>query len=163
MIRPTLLSDKEFLIEAFKEEGILSGFPMTTEAEIQDSCQFWVDMAKEGAGLTYEVDGQVAAMAVLYIPVYEKLKKSALFSIVVGSKFRRQNIASKLIEALEYLGVNRYGLKIIHLEVYEKNEAARRLYEKLGYTTYGLQERFIKEEGLYFSKVLMEKRFSRDS
>lgn len=158
MIRPTLASDKAFLIEAFKEEGILSGFPMTTDDEILDSCQFWTDMAVSGSGLTFVVDGQIAAMAVLYIPIYKKLNKAALFSIVVGDKFRRQNIGSRLISALEHLGVTRYGLKIIHLEVYEKNEAAIRLYQKLGFKEYGIQEKFIKEHGHYYSKILMEKR-----
>jgi ribosomal protein S18 acetylase RimI-like enzyme len=159
MIRSTLFTDQVFLIDAFKEEGILEGFPMTNDIEIVDSCSFWTEMALKGYGLTYEVEGDIAAMAVLYIPIYDKLKKAALFSIVVGKNFRRQNIGYQLISALEELGTKKYGLKIIHLEVYEKNQPAIRLYEKLGYKKYGVQEKFIKDKGQYFSKILMEKRF----
>lgn len=159
IIRPTVASDQSFLIEAFKEEGILEGFPMKSEVEVVDSCSFWTEMAVKGYGLTCEINGQIAAMAVLYIPIYEKLKKAALFSLVVGQKFRRQNIGFDLISALEELGTKKYGLKIIHLEVYEKNLPAIRLYEKLGYKRYGIQEKFIKDQGQYFGKILMEKRF----
>lgn len=159
MIRPTIASDQTFLIEAFQEEGILAGFPMTSEVEIKDSCAFWTEMALKGYGLTYEIENQVAGMAVLYIPLYEKLKKAALFSIVIGQNFRRQGVGYRLISALEELGTKKYGLKIIHLEVYEKNMPAIQLYEKLGYKSYGVQKKFIKDKGAYFGKILMEKRF----
>ena len=159
IIRPSKPEDKQFLLDVFKSEDILDGFPMKTEAEIEDSCNFWIDMANRGYGLTCEVDGKLAAMAVLYIPIYDKLKHSSLFSIVVAEAFRRQNIGTSLINALEQLGCHNYGLSIIHLEVYEKNEPAIRLYKKLGYKEYGKQENFIKDKGLYFSKILMEKRF----
>lgn len=158
-IRPTDSSDQNFLIEAFKEEGILEGFPMINQTEIADSCIFWMEMALKGYGLTCEINDEIAAMVVLYIPIYEKLKKASLFSIVVGKKFRGQNVGYQLISALEELGVKKYGLKIIHLEVYEKNLPAIRLYEKLGYKRYGIQERFIKDKQGYFGKILMEKRF----
>jgi ribosomal protein S18 acetylase RimI-like enzyme len=158
-VRPTLATDRQFLIELFKEEGVLSGFPMSTEAEVEDSSHFWIDMALKGYGLTYEVEGEIAGMVVLYIPIYQALARCALFSLVVCSKFRRQSIGTHLIQAIERLGTQTYGLSIIHLEVYEKNEAAINLYQKLGYQTYGVQQRFIKEKGCYFSKILMEKRF----
>ncbi len=158
MIRPSIESDKSFLLTLFQEEGVLSGFPMTTPAEIEDSCNFWMDMALRGYGITFEAKGQVAGMAVLYIPIYKKLSKAALFSIVVKDTFRRQKIGSKLISTLEHIGKKMYGLSIIHLEVYEKNEAAISLYKNLGYTIYGVQEKFIKENGIYSNKVLMEKR-----
>lgn len=157
IMRPTVFTDQLFLVEAFKEEGILQGFPMTNEAEVVDSCNFWIDMAIKGAGISCEIDGKVAGMAVLYIPIYQKLRPAALFSIVVGKEFRRQNVGAGLIHALEDLGKNKYGLKIIHLEVYEKNEPAIKLYQKLGFRKYGIQEKFIKENGIYYGKILMEK------
>ena len=159
MIRPSLPSDKQFLLDLFKEEGVLSGFPMKTAAEIEDSCNFWVEMAVKGYGLTCDIEGKVAGMAVLYIPIFKKLQHAALFSLVVGQSFRRQHVGTQLIQALEQLGTQKYGLSIIHLEVYEKNFPTIALYEKLGYLKYGLQEKFIKEEGEYFGKILMEKHF----
>jgi ribosomal protein S18 acetylase RimI-like enzyme len=158
-LRPTIKEDRDFLVELFKEEGVLSGFPMTTSVEVEDSCTFWIDMAIKGYGFTCLIDNQIAGMVVLYIPLYSKLSKASLFSIVVSKEFRRQNVATKLIEAIEHLGVKTYGLSIIHLEVYEKNEPAIALYKKLGYKQYGIQEKFIKENDVYYSKILMEKRF----
>jgi ribosomal protein S18 acetylase RimI-like enzyme len=159
IIRPTKLEDKQSLIKMFHEEGILDGFPMSNGPEIEDSCSFWMDMALKGYGITCEIDGQVAGLAVLYIPIYFKLQKAALFSIVVDATFRRKNVGTALIKALEHLGITTYGLSIIHLEVYEKNWPAISLYEKLGYQKYGIQEKFIKENNVYFNKILMEKRF----
>lgn len=159
-LRPTIASDGQFLVDTFvNEPEIISGFPMTTLAEIQDSSQIWMEMALKGMGLTMEVEGQVAGMITLYVPMYKKMAKTSLFSIVVSKAFRRKNIGTQLIYAMEKLGREKYGLKIIHLEVYEKNEAAIKLYTKLGYTYVGCQNRFIKEQGQFFSKILMEKRF----
>jgi len=160
-LRPTLASDVQFLIDTFvNEPEIISGFPMTNEAEIKDSCNIWMEMALKGMGLTMEIDGQIAGLITLYVPLYKKLAKTSLFSIVVSKSFRRQNVGTRLIHAIEKLGKEKYGLKIIHLEVYEKNEAAIKLYTKLSYQYVGSQEKFIKEEGRYFSKILMEKRLS---
>jgi putative acetyltransferase len=160
-LRPSIASDVQFLVDTFvNEPEIISGFPMTTLAEIQDSCNIWMEMALKGMGLTMEVEGKVAGMITLYVPMYKKLAKTSLFSIVVSKAFRRQNMGTQLIHAIEKLGKEKYGLKIIHLEVYEKNEAAIKLYTKLGYAYVGCQEKFIKENGQFFSKILMEKRLS---
>lgn len=147
IIRPTQADDRQFLIRFFDEPKVLEGFPMSTEKEIEDSSQFWVETALKGTGLTCVINQKIAGMAVLYIPVYDKLHKAALFSLVVAPEFRRQKIGTHLIEALETLGKNKYGLTIVHLEVYEKNFPAIKLYESLGYRQYGIQKNSSKTAG----------------
>lgn len=159
IFRQTKASDRAFLIELFKDENVLLGFPMKTPAEVEDSANFWIDMGTKGGGITCEIHQEVAGMCVLYIPLFKKLAKAALFSLVVGQKFRKQGVGTRLIQAVEEMGKNKYDLSIVHLEVYEENYGAIALYKKLGYVTYGTQEKFIKEKGLYYSKILMEKRF----
>ena len=50
----------------------------------------------------------------------------------------------------------KFDIEILHLEVYEGNPA-RRLYKRLGFTKFGEQRHFIKEDGHYRAKVYMQK------
>lgn len=56
--------------------------------------------------------------------------------------------------AMSY-GFNKQNLRKIYLAVYENNPAARRLYEKLGYTLEGTLRKHIAYKGNYYDKYLM--------
>ncbi|NGX26957.1 MAG: hypothetical protein K940chlam6_00884, partial [Chlamydiae bacterium] len=46
--------------------------------------------------------------------------------------------------------------EMLHLEVYETNPAIN-LYRRLGFTEFGIQKKFIKEDGRYMGKIFMER------
>ena len=60
------------------------------------------------------------------------------------------------MRAAEKLAKEEFHIELLHLEVYEGNPAIR-LYERFGFVKYGEHPHFIKEEGRYLSKILMQK------
>jgi len=158
-LRETLEEDGQVLTKWFEEPGILEGFPMQNPREVEDSVRYWISHAvQKKTGVTALVKKEVAGMAVFYIQPFKKLAHTCLFSIVVGKKFRKMGIGSRLIKEIEKMAKDCYQIEILRLEVYIGNDSAIRLYENLGFKQYGVQKKFMKENGRYVDKILMEKR-----
>lgn len=139
-----------------KQEGVLRYFPMINEREIDDALRIWVEYIKMGAALTCLIDDKPVGMANLYIQTFECQKHQCLFSIVVDEKARGKGVGTALMQELMKLAKEKFGIEILHLEVYDGNPA-RRLYERLGFKEYGVHPAFLKEDGKYINKVMMEK------
>lgn len=135
---------------------ILKWFPMVNEREVDDAVRIWIGFAKIGAGLTAEWNGKACGMFNLYIQPFKKLAHTCLFSIIVDEKYRGRGVGQALLEEGEKLAKEKFGIEILHLEVYEGNPA-KRLYEKMGFVTFGTQKHFIKENGEYIAKTFMQK------
>lgn len=138
------------------DPAILKWFPMVNEREVDDAVRIWISYARIGAGLTAEWNGKACGMFNLYIQPFKKLSHTCLFSIIVDEKFRGKGIGAALLEEGEKLAREKFGIEILHLEVYEGNPA-KRLYERMGFVAYGLHQHFIKEDGKYLSKTFMQK------
>lgn len=63
-------------------------------------------------------------------------------NVAVLEKYRRDHIASALLQRLFELGRSRYGITAFTLEVRSRNIAARRLYEKHGFVQEGIRPGF---------------------
>ena len=135
----------------------LRWFPMTDQREIDDAVRIWVGYTRMQASFTAEYNGEIAGMAVLYLQPYQKYSHHCLFAIIVSAKHRNLGIGRALIEHFEKEAKERFKIELIHLEVYENNPAIR-LYEKLGFKEYGRHPRFIRENGQYICKILMQKK-----
>jgi ribosomal protein S18 acetylase RimI-like enzyme len=155
--RPSKAEDAQSLIQWFSEPGILRWFPMINEREVEDAVRIWMAYSKLGASLTVDKDQIPYGMALLYIQPYKKLAHQCLFTIIVDASYRGQGIGTKLLEELIQLGKERFHLEMLHLEVYEGNPAIS-LYERFGFVEFGRQKHFIKEEGQYRGKILMQKK-----
>ena len=84
------------------------------------------------------------------------LDEAEITNIAVDEQLRNRGIASKLLEALVTLGTRR-GVKYLHLEVRESNEAARSLYEKNGFEIDGMRKNFYQkptENAVLMTKIL---------
>lgn len=157
-LRPTIKEDAQILIDWFKEIGVLRGFPMETLPEIEDSVKYWMFNALQGAGLTATLNDKPVGMIVFYLSPFGKFAHVSLFSIIVNKAFRKRGIGSLLITAIEKLAKEKFGIKILYLEVYSSNPKARKLYERLGYVYYATQEKSIKDGSEYIDKHLLRKR-----
>lgn len=158
-IRPTREHEGEYLKKWLQEPQVLRWFPMTDEREIDDGVKFWMSFVSMGACLTAEWNGMPCGMANLYIPIYKKISHQCLFSIIVSEFYRNKGVGKCLLEGLEKVAKEQFHIELLHLEVYDSNPAIH-LYKKRGFTEYGLQRRFIKENGEYIDKILMQKRLS---
>ncbi len=83
--------------------------------------------------------------------------KGSLWGVYVRPAGRGTGMARRLIErVIEHA---RDRVELIQLSVVSNNEPARRLYENLGFAGYGIEQRALKHDGVYFDKLLMVKFF----
>jgi ribosomal protein S18 acetylase RimI-like enzyme len=150
-------ADQKYLVEWLSQLGVLKWFPLTDLREIEDAARIWMSYAKQNAVLTALWNGVPCGIANLYIQPFKKLSHQCLFAIIVDEAYRGKGVGTQLLKGLIELAKNRFSIELLHLEVYEGNPAIG-LYHKFGFTEYGKQKHFIKEDGKYLSKVLMQKR-----
>ena len=150
-------SDQKYLVEWLLQPSVLDGFPLADLREVEDAARIWVSYARFGAVLTALWDGVPCGIANLYIPPYKKMSHQSLFAIIVDEKFRGKGIGTKLLSDLIEIAKNQFKMEFLHLEVYEGNPA-RNLYERMGFVQYGIQRHFVKDEGVYKAKIMMQKR-----
>ena len=116
------------------------------------SAKFFADAANtpENVYLVCECTGEIAG----YCGMWTVLGEGNITNIAVSPSYRRSGVAEALLKELE----RRARLKdvtIFFLEVRQSNEAAKRLYEKLGYSPIGVRKRFYEkpvEDAIVMSK-----------
>ncbi len=155
-IRFAVEEDKKYWIQWIKDPSILHWFPMCNDLEIEDAARLIFSFVKHQAVLTAEIEGKPVGIANLNLHPFQRLSHQALITIIVEEKRRGKGVGTKLMQKLIFLAKEKFHMEMIHLEVYEGNPA-KRLYERLGFTPYGYQEHFTKEEGSYLGKYLMQK------
>jgi len=149
-------SDQKYLIDWLLQPGVLEGFPLSDLREVEDAARIWMSYAASKALLVALWDGVPCGIANLYLQPYQKLAHQCLFAIVLDEKYRGKGIGTKLMEDLMSLAKEEFKIELLHLEVYEGNRAIR-LYERLGFTQYGFQRHFMKDQR-YVGKILMQKK-----
>lgn len=155
-LRYTMFSDAEYLKTWLLEPGILKGFPMIDQLEVEDAVKHWVGFSKYKSSLTATIDGVPCGVATLCLMPYRKLAHQCLLSIIVGGGYRNKGVGTLLMNNLLHLAKNYFQMEVIYLEVYEGNPAIS-LYERFGFHEIGLQKHFMKENGEYIGKIIMER------
>jgi putative acetyltransferase len=150
-------ADQKYLIEWLLQPGVLKWFPLCDLREVEDAARIWISYAKQGAVLTALWNGVPCGITNLYLQPYKKLAHQCLFAIIVDEKYRGKGIGTKLMTDLLALAKEKFKLEFLHLEVYDGNPAIH-LYQRLGFVEYGRQRHFIKDEGQYLDKILMQKK-----
>jgi ribosomal protein S18 acetylase RimI-like enzyme len=156
IIRPTKEHEDVYLKKWLKEPGVLRWFPMADDREIDDAVRLWIAYSHVGSCLTAEYNGVPCGLSTLYIQPQKKMAHQCLFSILVSEFYRGQGIGKALLEQIAELAKNRFSIEILHLEVYDGNPAIH-LYQREGFVEYGRHEHFIKDQGEYIAKILMQK------
>lgn len=156
-IRPSLPGDEKFLIEWFLQPGVLRWFPLQDRLEVEDAARICMEYAKKGAALTALIEGVPVGFTNLYLQPYEKLSHQCLFAILVDEKYRGRGIGADLMRSLMKLAKERFGIELLHLEMYRGNPAYD-LYRRLGFEEYGVHPKFLREGGRYWDRILMQKR-----
>jgi GNAT superfamily N-acetyltransferase len=86
----------------------------------------------------------------------EKLRhKGILFRMYVSKDFRGKGIAKQLIEALILRVKQLNDIEQINLTVVANNVNAKKLYQQIGFVTFGTEQNAIKWRGKYFTEEQM--------
>lgn len=78
-----------------------------------------------------------------------------IWGLYVAADRRGEGIGRRLMEAAIRRARKNEGLKQIHLSVMAENVAARRLYETLGFQTWGTEPRSLRLDGRYLDRDYM--------
>lgn len=155
-VRYTEMSDAPFLKEWLSEPGILRWFPMVDAVEVEDAVKHWIGFSRFKCSLTAVYDGVPCGLTTLYLMPYRKVSHQCLFSIVVAKEFRGKGIGTLLLNNLIHMAKEQFHLTVLYLEVYDGNPAYS-LYQKFGFKEVGFQQYFIREDGEYLGKRIMER------
>ena len=156
-LRYTVMEDVEPLKRWLQEPGILRGFPMQDQLEVDDSAKHWIGFSKYKSSLTATIDGKPVGICTLCLMPYRKLAHQGLLSIIVSYEARGKGVGTVLINNLIHLAKEYFGIEVLYLEVYEGNRAIS-LYHRFGFREVGYQKHFMKESsGEYVGKIVMER------
>lgn len=155
-IRETVIEDLAYIPIWLKQPNVLNGFPMSDDREIQDSVALWRQYILVNGSITALYKKTPCGCANLYLQTIEKLRHQCLFVILVDEKYRGMGIGTLLIQGMMKRAREKFGIELLHLEVYENNRAIR-LYERMGFVEYGRHPKYLKEaDGTYYDKILMQ-------
>lgn len=155
-LRYTVMEDVASLKDWLLEPGVLSAFPMADANEVEDSVKHWISFSRYRSSLTAMIDGKPCGIATLCLMPYRKLIHHCLISIIVGGDYRNKGIGTVLMNNLLHLAKQHFKMEVLYLEVYEGNPAIH-LYKRFGFREIGFQRHFMKENGEYIGKVIMER------
>lgn len=79
-----------------------------------------------------------------YCGLWSVLGEGNITNMAVAEKYRRNGVAEALMKEMEERSRQK-DVTIFFLEVRESNEAARRLYEKMGYEQIGVRKNFYEK------------------
>ena len=156
-IRYTDLSDGRYLKEWLMDPAVGRWFPIEDQPEVDDAVNRWIGFSRYKCSLTAIKDGKPCGLATLYLQPYKKLSHQCEFGIIVGNAHRGQGVGTVLLKNLMHLAKEKFRIELLHLQVYLENPAIR-LYQRMGFTEFGKQDRWIKEkDGTYTGRLFMEK------
>lgn len=81
--------------------------------------------------------------------------KAQLFGMYVAAQARQGGFGRRLVEASLALAAARDGVRLVQLTVTEGNRAARSLYERCGFTVFGVEPYAVALGTAFLSKVHM--------
>ncbi len=141
-------------LEALRDEP--DAFVSTFEEESGKPLSFFADRLARSAVFSAFRGSEPLGVAGFYVqPGPKHAHKGMLWGMYVRPHARGTGVGAMLVEAV--IEHARAHVELIELTVVSENAAARRLYERFGFTQYGLEKRAAKYRGRYHDDVLMAK------
>ncbi|OUA57218.1 GNAT family N-acetyltransferase [Bacillus thuringiensis] len=147
----------ELRIEGLKQnpEAFSSSYEDIINKKGEIGCKAKKIFADENCTLGAFKDGKLIGIATLETKPYIKQEhKAKIGSVYVSPKARGLGVGKALIkECLEL--AKSLEIEQVMLDVVVGNDGAKKLYESLGFHTFGIQERALKYNGQYWDEEHM--------
>jgi ribosomal protein S18 acetylase RimI-like enzyme len=155
-IRPLTPADTSFYrdirLEGLKQDP--AAFSSSFECEAAMPLSWFEERIVKGNILGAFAADELVAVAGYWPQEGAKVKhRAALWGMYVRPAARNSGLGRRLVEAV----VNHASGRVeqLLLSVVSENEAARRLYQKLGFSEYGREMKALKLGGRYLDEILM--------
>jgi len=130
--------------------------------------EYWRERMHSGAGgeqgITYVASaaGELIGMTALVRNDLAKTRHAgSIFGVYTRADWRGTGVADALLGAcVAYAGV--LGLRLVRLGVVTTNTSAIRLYQRCGFSVYGVEPEAIQHDGVYYDELLMARRIGID-
>jgi ribosomal protein S18 acetylase RimI-like enzyme len=148
-------------------EGLLRN-PESFSASYEESVNLSIEFAKDRIGETeqnyvigaFDENNSLAGMAGFRREQTLKLKhKAFIWGVYVTDKYRGQGIGKRMLEEIITRSRQLHDLKLIYLSATANNEPAKRLYQSLGFKTYGIEKNALKVGEAYLDEEWMALHF----
>jgi RimJ/RimL family protein N-acetyltransferase len=166
LIRPTRTDDaaayRALRLVGLQEHPEAFGADYATSAA--RPIEYWQERMDNGAGgehgVTYIADagGALIGMTALVRNDLAKTRHAgSIFGVYTHSDWRGTGVADALLEAcVAYAAV--LGLRLVRLGVVTTNASAIRLYQRCGFTVYGVEPEALYVNGIYYDELLMARK-----
>lgn len=153
-IRYSTLDDMPFLRNWLKTEGMLHWYPPSNDQELENFARVWMGFSRYNATLTATYKGEPVAISTLFLMPYRKVAHHCMFQIIVDPAQTRKGVGTSLVKNLRHLAKTQFNQEMIYAEVLDEGPLVP-LLEKLEFKPFARQEKYVKEEGNYFPRILM--------
>lgn len=163
LIRAATLADvdsyRALRLEALKNHP--TAFGQNYEESLARPREYWVErlaQKRDEVALRFaEYENQLIGMTGIFRPAGVKARHSAtIWGVYVIPAWRGLHIAEAMIHAcLDWAKVQK--ITIVKLAVITANQSAKRCYERIGFTTYGVEPQAIFYNGKYYDEYLMSR------
>lgn len=149
---------RELMLEAYVQAA--DAFTSTAEERAKEPLSWWANRISSPSGLSQSFGAfqgeQLVGTVALEYSAKPKTQHSALvIGMYVRPTVRRLGAGAKLMQAAIAAARARPGLRVLRLTVTQGNEAAIRLYESVGFATWGVEPMAILTPSGYRAKVHM--------
>jgi len=154
-LRYSTRDDLPYLKKWLQIEGMLHWYPPSDQEELDNFINVWISFSRYNASLTAIFKEKPIGVGTLFLMPYRKVSHQCMFQMIVDPKYQRRGVGRALIRNLKHLAKNRFRLDLIHTEILDESPIINLLKEQ-GFTEFARQENYVKENGAYFPRILME-------
>ncbi|QFT88001.1 ribosomal-protein-alanine N-acetyltransferase [Bacillus sp. THAF10] len=102
------------------------------------------------------IEQKLAGTVTLICETKIKIKhRSHIVAMYVSDEFRKQGVGKMLMETAIHRASEQEGVEQVLLTVNASNEPAKKLYQSLGFTTFGVDVRALKVGNTYYDEEMM--------
>lgn len=159
-VRYTTLDDGKYLLNWLLEKDTLKWYP-PNEKEVKDFANNWIGFARYKCSLTACLKDVPCGVITLYLMPYKKVAHLSMFYMVVAKEHRNKGVATVLLKNILNLAEKYFSLESIYAEVFDGCPVIP-ILEKLGFSSFGKQEDFVKNQGKYLARVHYEYVFGKE-
>ncbi|MDD9902127.1 MAG: GNAT family N-acetyltransferase [Rhodospirillaceae bacterium] len=155
-----LTSDDAETYRAVRLEGLRlhpEAFGASYETEVEQPLDFFANRLTNSTVFgAFEADTLLGVAGHFAPTSLKERHKATLFGMYVRDTARGRGVGQMLVEAVVADAAAQF--ESILLTVATANDGARRLYERCGFETYGIEPRSLKVDGVYYDEALMYRR-----